>query len=251
MNEDKLKMVQKLLRLSRDNDSVEEASVAFKRAQKLMEKYRISEAMLESLTVEQEEEIEKDVLHSSKGIRLAWWKRTLARTLAKVNGCKTYASKNRQDKVSMIMVVGEPSDAAAVRYMYNYVANEIDRLTAAAATERGNPGKTWCNSFRIGAVDMVCERLIEAHEEARRDALDEVKGNSTAIVRVSNAIAKLDKKAEDADAWARKNVGLRKQSNRRRIDEAGKAAGRKAGKKIDISQNKKKLGKGTRGYLPS
>jgi hypothetical protein len=251
LNESKLKQIQKLLRLSKNNTSVEEAALAFKTAQKLMEKYRISEAMLDSTTEEQEEVIEKDVLYSSRGIRLAWWKRTLSQTLAKVNGCKTYASKNRKEKISMIMVVGEPSDASTVRYMYNHIANTIDRLTKEAATLRGSPGKTWCNSFRVGAVEAVCERLTEAHEEARKEAMDAVHGNSTALVRVANAIAKLDKKAVDANKWAQDNVGLQQQYTRRRIDEGGQAAGRRAGAKINISKGGKKLGKGTRGYLPS
>lgn len=249
MNEDKLKLIQNLLSLAKQKDSVTEAAAALKQAQKLMEKYRISEAMLESLTQEEEEEIENDVLHSSKGIRLSWWKRTLARTLAKVNGCKTYASKNHQDKISMIMVVGEPSDASTVRYMYNYVANAIDRLTKTATAQRGSPGKTWCNSFRVGAVEMICGRLVEAYEEARQELLEEATG--TALVKVSNAIAKLDKKFTDADQWAQDNIGLRKQTTRRRIDEGAKSAGRRAGKKINISKSDKKLGKGTRGYLPS
>lgn len=250
MKEDKLKLVQDLLSLSRQKDSVNEAATAFKQAQKLMEKYRISEAMLESLSAEEEEEIEKDILYSANGTRLAWWKRNLARTLAKVNGCKTYSSKNRREKVSLIMVVGEPGDASTVRYMYNYIANEIDRLTKTAAAERGSPGKTWCNSFRQGAVEVISERLIEAHEEARQEALEGAEG-STALVKVSNAIAKLDLKFSDAEKWAQEKVGLHKTYSRSRVDDNAKAAGRRAGKKVNISQGGKKLGKGTRGYLPS
>jgi len=250
MNEDKLKLIQKLLSLSQQKDSVNEASAALAQAQKLMEKYRISEAMLESVSVEDEEAIENDILYSSRGIRLAWWKRNLARTLAKVNGCKTYTSKNRKEKTSQIMVVGEPNDASTVRYMYNYIANEIDRLTKSAAAERGSPGKTWCNSFRQGAVETVCARLVEAHEEARQEAREGAEG-STALVKVSSAIAKLDKKFTDADKWARDNLGLRKTSSRSQVDENAKKAGRRAGKKINISGGRNKLGKGTRGYLPS
>lgn len=246
MNEDKLKLIQNLLSLSQQKDSVNEASAAFKQAQKLMEKYRISEAMLESLSTEDEEEIENDILYSSRGIRLAWWKRDLARTLAKVNGCKTYTSKNRAEKTSQIMVVGEPGDASTVRYMYNYIALEIDRLTKTASAERGSPGKTWCNSFRKGAVEVICERLVEAHDEARQEAID---GAGTAIVKVSTAIAKLDQKFSDAEKWAQEKIGLHKTYSRSQVNEAAKKAGQRAGKKVNISKSDKTLGKGTRGYL--
>lgn len=249
MNEDKLRQIQKLLSLSKNNDSLHEAAAAFKTAQRLMEKYRISEAMLESLDVEAEEEIEKDILHSANGRRLAWWKRTLSSALATVNGCKIYTWKEK-DK-SLIMIVGEPSDAATVRYMYNYIANEIDRLTKAAAKERGSPGKTWCNSFRIGAVDEVSKRLHEAREEARDEAEKEAEGNSTALVRVASAIAKIDKKTVDAKKWMYGNVkGLRKQTTRRCIDKDAKKVGQRAGSKINISSGGTAIGKGTRGYLP-
>lgn len=251
MNDRMLEKIRQLMNLANPEKagSPEEAATALKMAQKMMEKYRISEAMLEDLSIEDQEEIEDDILHSANGIRLAWWKRLLAMALSDVNGCKVYTSKNRKDKRSMINVIGEPSDASVVRYMYNYIANEIDRLTLSYSAARGNPGKTACNSFRLGAVEMITERLKEAHEEAR----EEIQAGATgdALVKVATAIAKLDQKVADANKWAKKNLKLHKTSTRQNVDESAKRKGRQAGKGIDLSSPGRKIGKGTRGYLPS
>jgi len=241
-------VIRNLLELSKRNDNVNEAAAAFKQAQKLMEKHRISEATIEESTQAQEEEIENDILFTASGLRLAWWKQSLARSLAEVNGCKTYSTKSRADKKSFMQVIGEPNDASTVRYMYNYIANEIDRLAEAASVTRGRPGKTWCNSFRHGAVAAISERLKEAHEEARAESLASA-GNTAAIVRVSSAIAKLDAKLEDVHKWAKKNLKLVKTSTRSMRNDDATKLGRRAGKNVNLSSDGKALGSGVRGYL--
>lgn len=231
--------IQRLLRLA-ESDNVHEAALAAKRAQELMTKHAIEEAML--FENEEDDAVEDQLLHMEKGSRQARWKWALISSLSYVNGCKSYLS--RSDGRAATKTIGRPQDVATVRYMYRYLCSEVDRLTHKAAAERGNPGRTWCNNFRMGAASTIGERLRDAHRATLKGY--RARGDGAAIV----AVDRVEKRLTTAQAWARQNLNLRRgSSSNSRFDASGYAAGKRAGQNVNLNSGPA-LGRGNE-RLPS
>lgn len=243
-----LERVRKLLELAK-SDNPHEVGNAAAQAQKLMTEHAIEEAMLG--TVSAEEEIETDILNAVEGTQCATWRSYLSSTVCRVNNATSYIHG------SALYIIGRPSDAAKARYLFAHVQGEINRLCKLAAAERGEPGRTWCNNFRLGATNAVRERLDEAHKAAiagMRKAADagDTLGNGTALVRVDNALAKLQGVQEQARAKLKDMKLKRGPKPKFRADTTARAVGFKAGQRIDIAPGGKgALGAGARSRLGS
>ncbi len=251
-----LERVRKLLALA-DSSNVNEAGNAAKQAQLLMSKHSISEAVVSvAADADEDEDLEVDVLHQIHGKVLPTWKGRLGVVLCEVNQCHCFRSENQQGK--MLRIIGRPGDAETVRYLFSYIASEIDKLALRESEARGGAGRTWCNNFRLGAVAEVNSRLREADAEAQAamkqeaDAGDTM-GSGTALVVVNSAIAKLDERREEAVQYGKKELGLRSTGPRHsRYDRSARKAGARAGANIDLSQGGGKgLGAGSKGQLTS
>lgn len=237
----------RLLKLSHSSDSPHEAANAAARAQAIIDRYKLTGLSAESdipgAAREPEEEIREfedplDYAKSGEGKNLSRWKVALASTLAKANQSRIYTS--RGIKMPSIRIVGRPSDAETIRYMYQYLVNEIERLTKVHA--KGN-GKTWANNFRLGIVDEIGDRLREQREETLEKMKAETVGTSTgqtgmALVRLDKALATLEKQGADVQGWMDKNMRLRKTYARVRTDYGAREAGRQAGKSIQFGGGK-------------
>jgi hypothetical protein len=242
--------VRKLLELSKDPNNVNEAANAANAAQKLMSEHAISEAMVDVSPDEDErEDIEADLLHGGTGKQLGTWKGRLGVVMCEVNQCKCYRSG------SDLRIIGRPSDANTVRYLFSYVAKRIDQLASEEARFRGNAGRTWLNNFRLGAVEEVTRRLKEADAEARRAMRQQAfqndsNGSGAAIVKVDNALAKIDEQREAVNEFGRRKLGLKRgHKSRTRYDHGARKAGARAGKSIDLQGSGKGLGAGGRRKL--
>jgi hypothetical protein len=247
----KLEQVRKLLELAK-SDNVNEAGNAAAQAQRLMSRHAITEAMIDVGQDEDEkaEPITSDVMHAHESQNLPTWKGQLGVVMAECNQCKCYRSG------SELRIIGRPSDANTVRYLFSYVAREIDRLTKQESDARGGPGRTWCNNFRLGAVDAVNKRLREAHRDARNDMRREAHagdtlGTGVALVRVNNALATLDQRVRDVEEYGKRKLHLRSTGHAHtRYDSDARAAGARAGATINLSNGRSaSLGSGSRGAL--
>ncbi len=245
-----LDRIKKLLALAQSSN-VNEASNAAAAASKLMAEHQIAEAMLaatpEAANATQEP-IGTDVLHSSGGKRkLARWAAALAVCVCEVNGCKCYVTG------AELRVIGKSSDAQTARYLFAYLVREVDRLCDAEARSRGNPGRTWCNNFRIGAMQTINSRLREGVAQARRTARQEAVagdtlGTGAALVRVDHALARMDAHKAAIEAFG-KRLGLRARAvSRSAYDSSGREAGRRAGATVSLTGGRP-LGSGVRGSL--
>lgn len=247
MADDKiLDRVRKLLELASKNDNVAEATSAAARAQELMTRYAIGAEMLMTAgTVD--EQIEADLLYA--GARVATWRDQLALPLCAANQCKVYRSNGA------LHIIGRASDAATVRYLFIYVANEIERLCKFEADMRGNPGNVWCSNFKMGAALEVGQRVREAAQAAqaamRREAdAGDTLGTGSAIVLVNGALAKLDARKQAVEEFGRKKLNLRAgKRSQSKVDDNARTAGQRAGKHIDLTNPKNALGAGTRKSL--
>lgn len=227
-----LKKAAKLLSLA-NSDNAHEAALAAARAQEILAAHDLTEAMLSLDGGEQEPE-EDIVDFGTKGAPLyegssSTWKDRLALGLCSANGCKLYSAAGRGGT----HLVGRPSDADRVRYLFAFLVREIDRLT-----ERDGKGcgKVWRNNFRLGAAETVIKSVRESLGIAADRAREAVVGDSTALVRVEQAIEKVQKKAASVEAWAKANMKLRAKSGpSSTYDHSAREQGRRAGAEIRIN----------------
>lgn len=232
----------RLLKLAQ-SDNPHEAALAAAKAQEIIDRYKLTGISQDSeipggAKAAPEEEIRgfEDPLDAGAE-RLSRWKVTLASTLARANQARIYTSG------SAIKIVGRPSDVETIRYLYQYLVNEIERLTKVHA--KGN-GKTWANNFRYGIVDEIGEKLKGQRKNLAREMEDQAFMQSgAALVRLDNALAKLEKQGEDVQEWMDKNMRLHKTYARSRSDFGAREAGRQAGRSIQLGGGKG-LGAGAR-----
>lgn len=228
-----LDRVQKLLRLAK-SDNPHEAATAAAMAQKIIDRHKLDVASFEN----EDSPVEK-IEDTSLDNSTSTWKLRLAGVIAKANGCKLYYIPSRS-----IQLIGRQSDAQTVRYLYQWLSKEIDRLTR---EESQGKGKTWANNFRLGAVETLGHRLHIEKEETKREAQAEAfaKEGEAGLTKINQAIVKvadttpLEKFAE--------TLNLRKGSTRRSsYDDGAREAGRRAGASINLGSNNRAMGEGRR-----
>ncbi len=227
---------QKLLALS-ESSNPHEAATALKMAQKILTQYQISQDMLDDGTNETEEDIvnERDEpLDIDSKFNLENWRGRLAGIIAKVNSCTVYTrttfDRTQQAERKGIYIIGRPSDASKVRYLYKYFYNEIQRL--AKRDSKGN-GKVWLNNYRHGVVDTVTEKLLESVEEVKHELLADGR-KSGDLARVEKAIARMDNRLATVENWIKDNIKLKSSgSYRMNSDRDAREKGREAGREIN------------------
>ena len=171
--------IRKLLELSKSNNE-HEAAAAAERASVLMLEYQISLVSLDSLPTEP---IGKHSIES--GNRTVSWKGSLANGVAQSYGCRMYWRK------AEIIIVGRTSDVAAVRYTYQYLAREVNRLAERAwkQTQTFDSARRWKHAFRVGAAQTIKQRLIGARRENMGQQASQARTPATvaALMRIAQA----------------------------------------------------------------
>jgi len=225
--------VQKLLRLSTSSNA-NEAALAAAKAQELIDQHNLSAAMLALDSAEPVDTFDEPILDFEKdGAPLdsqktqQTWRARLASTVARLNGCRIYLYGGD------IGLVGRPTDAEIVRYLYGYLTRETERLTT---TSGKGMGTSWRNNFRLGIVDAVTTKLHEMHRAWESTTRAVARADSgMALVRVDRALAQIDKRGESVEAWIKANMKLRKISSQRvQHVSSARSMGRQAGESIKI-----------------
>jgi len=235
-----LDRIQKLLRLADDPNNVNEAASAAARAQEMMHKYNLTSLMVESFDSDpiEDEEIKcmTDPLFTFKK-NASTWKTKLAMVVAKANHCRIWLHRSQSN--SRLGLVGTRSDAEVVRFLYNYLLKEVERL---ALRDAMGKGRSWANNFRLGAIDTIEARLKEALKESEEILKEECQKTGVAIVHVSSAIQKLEDKGPAVQRWMDENMDLRKGGKKiSNYHNGARMAGRRAAREIDITPTKNKL----------
>ncbi|MHA1572976.1 MAG: DUF7168 domain-containing protein [Alphaproteobacteria bacterium] len=237
----------KLLALS-TSDNPHESAQAAARAQSILDKYEISRAMLAAGDDSGSFEINEPVEDFAKkgapvdyGKTIASWKAQVANVVAQVNDCRVYTSRNCANRT--IEIVGRAGDVQKVRYLYAYLVRETERL---CSRDGRGCGRTWRNNFRHGVVSTVAEAL----RAARKSAADEMKraagDDSRALVCIDKALARLDARRREVDAFCSANLRLRAGSSSGRGDKGAYARGKEAGREVSLGGARGALGAGTR-----
>lgn len=221
----------KLMKLAGNNPDANEAMSALQKAQGIMDEFQIEQNML---SLDGEEKPKEDIIDFGdkpegwldQSGRLASWKVRLAVFLGKYNQCLVYTM---QDKIN---IVGRPSDVGTVRYLYAMMCVEIDSLTKLHGKGLGH---VWCNSFRIGVVEGMGEKMEMARKEmADRMRADAQAAAGNALIRVNNALLKMEQDRKEVVAYAYKKHNFVKRGgggfqNNQTARDFGRQVGREHG----------------------
>lgn len=220
-----LDRVQKLLRLAK-SDNPNEAAAAAAMAQRVMDQYKLDLAMLATSEPEEKIGIDPDPLERD----YAGWKSWLSQVIAKLNACSVYKS------AGSLVIVGRQSDIQTVRYIYQWLVLEVERLTA--KTPRGQ-GKTWYNNFRLGMVDVLAKRLEASKKETETQARANAFATSgeQGLSQMSSAIVRVSESGLATEAWVKSHLKLRSVSSTVRFNPNAREAGKAAGATVNLTAN--------------
>lgn len=215
-----------LLRLAEGRGTTAaEAATAASVAQLLMARHRITRAELHS---GDPDPVRHHLEPVYQGSRLVSWRRGLIAGIARINGCRVLLrSVPGTEHERSLELVGRDGDVAVARYLITYLAREIDRIARRAVAKRGVVlevgARAWGRSFRLAAVAEVVGRLERESREVRSS------GTYVALINVTRHDEALD------ELVARLATGARARwSSRGAQDVGGRAAGRRAGRKVAL-----------------
>lgn len=267
-HDEALEKVLKLLKLAEGTGNTHEAANAAARAQEIMDRYQIERGAVAAAEAARginggaasppDEPIsEQEYLDI---LRTTWpkWRAELAAAIARHNHCRVYLTRTYQHGVvrcnrttgeqrarAAIAIIGRASDANAVRYLYQYLVREIERLCEKECPRGG--GRTWANNFKRGAALEIAVRLHKQREETISQVRQEAHAASSehALVHVDKALEALRERTTSVNEWLKKHMKLRKgPSDNSRSDYSAFNEGRKAARTIALGNARAGLGAG-------
>lgn len=236
--EDKIiEKIQKLLNL-RKSANENEAALAAIKAQELLIKHNIDIASVENFKPEDDEPVQH-IYHQVFNHNQILWKIDLATAIANANLCRILLSGNR------LIWIGKKTNTDIALYLYETLERDLIRISEEHWNQllllrkmeidnnvvlftdrylRTVHGKTWKNSFLLGAANTISKRLLD-NLNVIRDTID--RANALVVVN--------DKALETyvAKTWPRLGKGKSRDSN---IYGAAYKTGQKAGEKVNFSK---------------
>ncbi len=158
-------LITKLLALARDGGATEaEAALAAEKAQELMTEHNLSMASVEAAGGQSGDEGQR-VKDGIRHRQVYKWQRVLMNALADLNFCycqEKYETGRGFNRVfDGYMLIGRSANVAAVRVMFEYLLQTIDRLARADVQDGAKLFTRYAHSFKEGCADRVIERLRE------------------------------------------------------------------------------------------
>jgi hypothetical protein len=179
-----LKKIKKLLALSRDKSNLHEAEVAAQKAQELLFKFNLEESQAENYDDSKKEPITQKTGEKTANRNLIQWKADLANTIAMFNLCKIFYRGNA------IVWVGKTSNIEVAEYLHKTLCYDLQhicdtkwqQIQQLRKLQDSYPevnllsyelqtvhGKTWKNSFYMGAVIGIGDKLREQFKTFKAD----------------------------------------------------------------------------------
>jgi len=214
--------IRKLLALA-DSPNENEAAAAAEKAQALMLRYGIELATIaaaggERLAVDE---------HVIDG-KVDPWRRMLAAAVARSAGGQiVWAPGGHGRSQGKIFFYGPAGAVGGIVDLYRYLEAQLVVISAAATAARRDRrvhGRTWRNSFLLGGVARVAQRL-----DARRAEAAETVDNGRALVLVKTAV---DREIE------RRWPELETSGYRPSVARSAYEAGSHAGKQVDLGDRR-------------
>ena len=149
-----LDKIKKLLALSTSSNPNEAASAAAK-AQVLLAQYNLELSQVETHSGETSDYCQQDIVVGG----VSRWRKTLMLVLARPNFCAVVSYKGME----RISIVGEPHNIEVVKYLYEYLVQQLEPMAETAYRQSGSSMhvRTWIDSFFYGAIASIDQRLKE------------------------------------------------------------------------------------------
>jgi uncharacterized protein DUF2786 len=214
--------IRKLLALA-DSPNENEAAAAAEKAQALMLRYGIELATIAAAGGERLA-VDEHVLDG----KVDPWRRMLAAAVARsASGRVIWAPGGYGRSRGKMFFYGPAGTVGGIVELYRYLEAQLVVISAtatAARTERRVHGRTWRNSFLLGAVGRLGQRL-----DARRAETAETVENSRALVLVKTAV---DREIE------RRHPELERSGYRPSVARSAYEAGSRAAKHVDLGDRR-------------
>lgn len=204
-----IKKVQLLLNLTKNNTSENEVKAAASAADRIMQEYRITQAMLEAQGVAQQEPMVTKVVHEG-GRRTAWREVLLHAITDHYGACwwlSSYRSGGDRNQgrsgskgIQSYTVVGREGDVAIVEYMFAHLSSEVERLCRWHA---GGKGVKFAGGWLMGCAQGLREQFSDMRIAARAASQANAQENTCA------ALVLLDKRGSEAKTYMKEKIGTR------------------------------------------
>lgn len=257
MNTEKiLDKIKNLLKLAEGTSFEAEAETATLQAQKLIVKYKIPKEILNSLNNKYDTE---DIIHCFPGDlkngpfdyfgeNKIEWKCLLAKQLGDMNGIFIYVGNIEENSVKKYYLcgAGEKEDVNIFRYMYCWLADEIDDISKQKVQSLTD--LEWITNFCFGVVCKICERLETQREKDIKDTSDTIllrlqensenqQSKSDSLLLVSTAIQTFKNKAKKAKDFldSINSNNWEQNENQTKNNQDAFIEGLKAGQKVQLT----------------
>lgn len=246
MSTDWTDKVVKLLRKAEETDVPAEAETFMAKAQELMTKHSIDEAMLADREDKPAEEIVEEVVEYAGVYRVAL--RGLGHVIAKANSCRSfycdmrYSSPRRID----VHIIGYESDVARVKMLNASAQLQLETAKAAWVAEQPNfklfsskQKKYARRDFAFGFVTGLAKQLEAANKIGKEEAAKtEAEFRNVSAEEASESVELVLRSREDnVNDWFDKQHGGTIRTVHKRYRGGGmgaNAAGRSAGMSADV-----------------
>lgn len=194
---------EKLLKIRNHMESAEkigniaEAEAFAAMMQKLMDKHMISLTDLEYQESKTEEIIERDLDQKKYGIPRknvrVEWQETLASIIAKAHNCAILV----RSRSNLITFVGTKSDVDVAEYMFVTMSRLAETFAQKAYVKffyecRDDGDVTMARGYKASFLRGFLVRLQQRLRETREETIREAANSSTAMVRISQALARVN-----------------------------------------------------------
>ncbi len=216
--------IRKLLALA-DSPNEHEAAAAAEKAQELMLRHGIELATV-AASAHQPLKVDEHVVSG----KVDPWRRILASAVARSAGGRVVWHADWQGPRSQgrLLFYGPAGAVHGMVDVYRYLEAQLTVISAAATAgraERHVHGRTWRNSFLLGAVGRLSQRL-----DARRNASTQTSvDDSRALVLVTTAV---DREIE------RRHPSLRASNYQPAVHKHAYAAGGQAAQTVDLGDRR-------------
>jgi preprotein translocase subunit Sss1 len=219
-NQNTIEKIQKLLALSKSPNE-NEASVALKMAMDMLSKHNLS---MSEINVEKKETVEQEEVKFT-GKNFSTWRTLLLNAIADSHYCNIL----KVHGTGIYYIIGKHTNRQATLLMFQYLSNVVEfecKVNMADKALTKTEGKTYANSFKLGMVHRLTQRLQE-------------KKNSIILESKSNALIKVDpyavSKAENQEYIRNKYKVHQAQERTNNINNSAYYQGDKAGQRVGLN----------------
>lgn len=229
--------IEKLLAKANRAGSQEEADTFYGKAQELMAKWSIDEAMLQKSGKSHDELITEHVTMKRSGLYRTFVE--LWSAVARNNDVKILVYSPSKFREPGVDLIGWKSDVEKVKMLWQSLMIHSQRERNNAIPDWMKQQDRWSNSaevarfrksFMVGYANRIGQRLAEARRRVQQEATD-------ADTSSGVALAIRDRSAAVQDYFDAIPKG-KARTSRMKIDAAGHASGREAADRADLGQDR-------------